>query len=50
MKYISNHNLSDGSKATDQLKQLSGINEASLINATTDDLINHMRNLFNVQL
>ncbi|MBQ1388996.1 MAG: VWA domain-containing protein [Clostridia bacterium] len=48
--YSIGYNLSDGSKATDQLKQLSGINEASLINATTDDLINHMRNLFNVQL
>jgi carbamoyl-phosphate synthase large subunit len=44
------YNLDDSSTATKELKRLSGINEASLINATSDDLINHMRNLFNVEL
>ncbi len=48
--YTIGYNLSSGSAAANQLQKLSGINEASLINATTDDLINHMRNLFNVQL
>lgn len=32
------------------LKQLSEINEAALINAQTDDIVNQLRNLFNVQL
>lgn len=32
------------------LKDLSEINEAATINAETDDLINQLRNLFNVQL
>lgn len=35
---------------TDQLKRLSEINEATLINADTDDIVNHLRNLFNVNL
>ncbi|MBR1483824.1 MAG: VWA domain-containing protein [Ruminococcus sp.] len=48
--YTIGYNLSDESSATKELKRLSGINEASLINATSDDLINHMRNLFNVEL
>lgn len=33
-----------------ELKQLSEINEAALINAQTDDIVNQLRNLFNVQL
>lgn len=33
-----------------ELKQLSDINEAALINAQTDDIVNQLRNLFNVQL
>ncbi len=48
--YTIGYNLSDGSKAVRELQKLSGINEASLINATSDDIVNHMRNLFNVQL
>ena len=48
--YTIGYNLDDSSTATKELKRLSGINEASLINATSDDLINHMRNLFNVEL
>ena len=48
--YTIGYNLEKDSRATNELKRLSGINEASLINATSDDLINHMRNLFNVEL
>lgn len=48
--YTIGYNLTDNSTAAGELKRLSGINEASLINATSDDLINHMRNLFNVEL
>ena len=48
--YTIGYNLKDDSSATKELKRLSGINEASLINATSQDLINHMRNLFNVEL
>ncbi|MBQ1507003.1 MAG: VWA domain-containing protein, partial [Ruminococcus sp.] len=44
------YNLKDNSKASSDLQRLSGINEASMINASSDDLINHMRNLFNVEL
>ena len=48
--YTIGYNLESESRATKELQRLSGINEASLINATSDDLINHMRNLFNVEL
>ncbi len=49
--YTIGYNLQEKSgNAESELKQLSSINEASLINATSEDLINHMRNLFNVQL
>ncbi len=48
--YTIGYNLENESKATNELKRMSSINEASLINATSDDLINHMRNLFNVEL
>lgn len=37
-------------ETTDDLKTLSGINEASAVNATTDDIVNQLRNLFNTQL
>ena len=33
-----------------ELQKLSNVNEAALINAQTDDIINQLRNLFNVQL
>ncbi len=48
--YTIGYNLESDSTAASELEKLSGINEASLINATSDDLINHMRNLFNVEL
>ena len=48
--YTIGYNLESGSRAEKELKRLSGINEASLINASSTDLINHMRNLFNVEL
>ena len=35
---------------TDELERLSQVNEAALINAETDDIVNQLRNLFNVQL
>ena len=48
--YTIGYNLQDDSHAMNELKRLSSINEASLINATSDDIVNHLRNLFNVQL
>ena len=48
--YTIGYNLESGSRAESELKRLSGINEASLINADSNDLVNHMRNLFNVEL
>ena len=47
--YSIGYNLSGGS-AENQLKELSQINEAALINAQSEDLVNQLRNLFNVQL
>ncbi len=37
-------------KARDELKQLSGLNEADLIDADSDNIINRLRDLFNVNL
>ena len=48
--YTIGYNLKSDSTAAAELKRLSGLNEASLINASSEDLINHMRNLFNVEL
>ncbi len=48
--YSIGYNLHDGSRATDELTRLSNINEASLINASSEDLVNQLRNLFNTQL
>ncbi|MDR1158595.1 MAG: VWA domain-containing protein [Oscillospiraceae bacterium] len=44
------YNLDSGSSAESELQKLSRINEAVLINASSDDLINQLRNLFNVQM
>lgn len=44
--YTIGYNLSNSG----ELKSLSEINEAALINADTDDIVNQLRNLFNVQL
>lgn len=44
--YTIGYNLSDSK----ELKRLSEVNEAALINAQTDDIVNQLRNLFNVQL
>ncbi len=44
--YTIGYNLKDA----DELRRLSAINEATLVNASTDDIVNHLRNLFNVQL
>lgn len=48
--YTIGYNLQDNSRAANELKKLSSINEATLINATSEDIVNHMRNLFNVEL
>ena len=34
----------------DELEQLSGINEAAVIKADSDDVVNQLRNLFNVEI
>ena len=47
--YTIGYNLNGGS-AEEQLKTLSSVNEAALINAGSDDIVNQLRNLFNVQL
>lgn len=44
--YTIGYNLRDSGS----LQRLSEINEAALINAQTDDIVNQLRNLFNVQL
>lgn len=44
--YTIGYNMRDSG----ELKRLSEINEATLIDAETDDIINQLRNLFNVQL
>lgn len=49
--YSIGYNLSSSeSGARGELKRLSDINEAALIDAGTDDIVNQLRNLFNVQL
>ncbi len=47
--YTIGYNLTGGS-AEEQLRTLSSVNEAVLINADSDDIVNQLRNLFNVQL
>ena len=44
--YAIGYNMSD----TKELQRLSELNEAALINADTDDIVNQLRNLFNAQL
>jgi Ca-activated chloride channel family protein len=44
------YNLEGGGTAESELQKLSLINEAVLINANSEDLINQLRNLFNVQM
>lgn len=44
--YTIGYNMS----STDELKELAGINEAALINASSEDVVNQLRNLFNTQL
>lgn len=36
--------------SVDELEELSGINEAATIKANSDDVVNQLRNLFNVNL
>ncbi len=47
--YSIGYNLSGGD-AEDELRSLSSVNEAALINADSEDIVNQLRNLFNVQL
>ena len=44
--YTIGYNMS----STTELKALAGINEAALINASSDEVVNQLRNLFNTQL
>lgn len=44
--YTIGYNMS----STTELKALAGINEAALINASSEDVVNQLRNLFNTQL
>ncbi|MCL2336267.1 MAG: VWA domain-containing protein [Firmicutes bacterium] len=48
--YSIGYNLDSGGSAEGELGKLSRINEAVLINARSEDLINQLRNLFNVQM
>lgn len=47
--YSIGYNLDSGG-ASGELLKLSQVNEAALINANSEDLINQLRNLFNVQM
>ena len=48
--YYIGYNLSSGSGAEKELTRMSNINEAAMINADSENLINQLRNLFNTQL
>ena len=48
--YTIGYNIKADSKEAKELTRLSNINEAAMINADSDDLINQLRNLFNTQL
>lgn len=48
--YSIGYNLSAGSSAEKELTRMSNINEAAMINADSENLINQLRNLFNTQL
>ena len=48
--YSIGYNLSSGSGAEKELTRMSNINEAAMINADSENLINQLRNLFNTQL
>ena len=47
--YSIGYNL-NGGDAESELSDLSSVNEAALINADSEDIVNQLRNLFNVQL
>ena len=48
--YTIGYNINDGSKAQQELTRLANVNEAAMINADSDDIVNQLRNLFNTQL
>lgn len=48
--YSIGYNLNTGSGAEKELTRMSNINEAAMINADSENLINQLRNLFNTQL
>ena len=48
--YTIGYNISDGSRACKELTRLANINEAAMINAGSEDIVNQLRNLFNTQL
>jgi Ca-activated chloride channel family protein len=48
--YSIGYNLSKDSGAEKELTRMSNINEAAMIDADSENLINQLRNLFNTQL
>ena len=48
--YTIGYNISGDSRPASELTRLSNINEAAMINADSDGLVNQLRNLFNTQL
>ena len=48
--YSIGYNITADSDPAKELARLSNINEAAMINADSDDLVNQLRNLFNTQL
>ena len=48
--YTIGYNISADSRPSSELTRLSNINEAAMINADSDGLVNQLRNLFNTQL
>ncbi|MEE0873035.1 MAG: VWA domain-containing protein [Ruminococcus sp.] len=48
--YTIGYNIKDDTKPSKELSRLSNINEAAMISADSEDLVNQLRNLFNTQL
>jgi len=48
--YTIGYNVGSGSRGEQELKTLSDINEATLIKSGSEDIVNNLRNLFNVQM
>ena len=48
--YTIGYNIKDNSRESKELTRLSNINEAAMINADSEGLVNQLRNLFNTQM